>query len=185
MTASVHHLNSEYKILYFCIVIILYNLYFLGLFHIILSLYLNFGCMEYIIICIYVSICILFTCQFTLVALDWLWCNDGADFGTVAPHMDSLHLEQVERPPWGARLHPWTKQQISQFPLPSIPQGGMECQHTHSSLSDCVCQLDRLYHAGIGRSLCLNTCNIQTVACKFNSKVDTLTVQCLKQPAKV
>lgn len=101
-------------------------------------------------------ICFIYTCQFTLVTLDWLWYNGGVDFGTVALHMDSLHLEQVERPRWGARRNPWTEQQISLFPVQSIPQGGMECQHTHSSLSGCVCQLDRLHHAGIGRSLCLN-----------------------------
>ena len=61
MTVAVHHLNTLYEILYFCIVIILYILYFFDLFTIILSLYLNFGHMEYIIICIYVSIYVLFT----------------------------------------------------------------------------------------------------------------------------
>jgi hypothetical protein len=100
--------------------------------------------------------CSIYICQFKLVALGWLWCNTGGDFGIVAPHMDSLHLEQVERPTWGARLHPWTEQQISPFSVPSIPQGGGECQHTHSSLSGGVCQLDLLHHAGIGRSLCFS-----------------------------
>ena len=54
------HLKTVYEILYFCIVIILYILYFFDIFSIILSLYLNFGCMVYIIICIYVSINVLF-----------------------------------------------------------------------------------------------------------------------------
>jgi len=53
VTVAVHHLNTVYEILYFCIVIIWYILYFFDLFSIILSLYLNFGCVEYIIICIY------------------------------------------------------------------------------------------------------------------------------------
>jgi len=130
-------------------------------------------------------ICFIYICQFTLVTLDWLWYNSGVDFGTVALHMDCLHLEQVERPLRGARQHPWTEQQISLFPVPNIPQGGRECHHTHSSLSGCVCRLDRLHHAGIGRSFAWIHCNIQTVPCRFNCHIDMLTVQCLKQPARV
>ena len=120
-----------------------------------LSKFWTHGIYNNMHICKY--ICFIYICQFTLFALDWLWYNSGVDFGTVAPHMDSLHLEQVERPLWGARQHPWTKQQISLFTIPSIPQGGMECQRTHSSVSACVCQLDCLHHAGSGKSLCLNT----------------------------
>lgn len=152
-----YNLITVYEILYFCIVIILYIFYFFLLFtHPVVTLSKFWMCGIFVNMHICKYMCFIYICQFKLVALGWLWCNRGGDFGTVAPHMDWLYLEQVERPTWGARLRPWTEQQISPPSVPSIPEGGMECQHTHSSLSGCVCQLDHLHHAGIGRYLCFN-----------------------------
>lgn len=75
-----HHLNTVYENPDFCFIIIWYILYFFDLFSIILSLYLNFGCMEFIIICIYVSIYVLFTS----VSSRWLpWIGYGITMGLI------------------------------------------------------------------------------------------------------
>ena len=75
-----HHLNTVYKTLDFCFIIIWYILCFFYLFSIILSLYLNFGCIEFIIICIYVSIYVLFTS----VSSHWLpWVGYGITVGLI------------------------------------------------------------------------------------------------------
>jgi hypothetical protein len=180
----VHHLNTAYEILYFCIVIILSILYSFDLFNIILSLYLNFGCMEYII-CMYVSTYV----PFTSVSSHWLpWIGYGITVGLILALLPLTWTYCI----WNKLKDRYEEQE--HIPEPSNKYLRFLYKASHKVVLSPSIRTVLYLVVCISLTVCTmlelvgpfaRTCNIQTIPCKFNSHVDTLTVQCYKQPARV
>jgi len=173
----VHHLNTVYENPDFCFIIIWYILYFFDLFSIILSLYLNFGCMEFIIICIYVSIYVLFTS----VSSRWLpWIGYGITMGLILALLPFTWTAYI----WNKLKEPFEEQE--NIPKPSnrflcflyqasLKVVGSASIRTVLYLVVCVgltvCTMLEL----VGPFAWIH-CNIQTIPCRFNYHIDMLTV---------
>lgn len=161
-------------------------MYFFDLFSIILSLYLNFGCMEYTIICIYISIYVLFT---SVSSHTLPWIGYGITAGLILALLPLTWTHYV----WNKLKDPYEEQ--DNIPQPNnrflrfLYQASLKVVWSASTrtvlylvvcVSMTVCTVLEL----VGPFAWIH-CNIQTVPCRFNSHAHPHTVQCLKQPASV
>jgi hypothetical protein len=139
-----------------------------------------------IIICIYVSIYILFT---SLSSRSLLWIGYGITVGLILALLPLTWTHYV----WNKLKDPYEEQDNILEPsnkfLRFLYRASLKVVWSASTrtviylvvcVSLTVCTMLEL----VGPFAWIR-CNIETVPCRFNSHVDTLTVKCLKQPARV